>query len=187
MRIRLIFNGIVCLFSKMESGYLYYYCNEKFGLFNDIFNHIIEKYNAETFKITKLKLCGMEGVLGYTTVYYKFKPLDTILAGKNVLLAEPDSILINDSISIETPCPSQSKRFRRSSNANTSMEFDSDEEDITTEMLELFIQGVEPSTHAKSTQSESSTNLSDLLSIIPATIASLKDAAAQSLTNDSSY
>jgi hypothetical protein len=30
---------------------------------------------------------------------YKFKPLDNILAGKNVVLAEPDRILIKDSIS----------------------------------------------------------------------------------------
>jgi len=36
--------------SKMESGYLCYYCNEKFDLFKDIFNHLIEKHNAETFK-----------------------------------------------------------------------------------------------------------------------------------------
>ena len=35
--------------SKMESGYLCYYCNEKFDLFKDIFNHLIEKHNAETF------------------------------------------------------------------------------------------------------------------------------------------
>jgi hypothetical protein len=34
---------------KMESGYLCYYCNEKFDLFKDIFNHLIEKHNAETF------------------------------------------------------------------------------------------------------------------------------------------
>jgi uncharacterized OB-fold protein len=38
------------------------------------------------------------GVLGYTTVNYKFKPLDNILAGKNIVLAEPDRILIKDSI-----------------------------------------------------------------------------------------
>jgi hypothetical protein len=36
--------------SKMESGYLCYYCNEKFDLFKDIFNHLIEKHNTETFK-----------------------------------------------------------------------------------------------------------------------------------------
>jgi hypothetical protein len=41
---------VVC--SKMESGYLCYYCNEKFDLFKDIFNHLIEKHNAETFKKT---------------------------------------------------------------------------------------------------------------------------------------
>ena len=46
----------------MESGYLCYYCNEKFDLFKDIFNHLIEKYNAETFKIKKLKFCEKEGV-----------------------------------------------------------------------------------------------------------------------------
>ena len=72
--------------SKMESGYVYicYYCNEKFDLFKDIFNHLIEKHNAETFKIKKLKFGKKEGVLGYTgtTVNYKFKPLDDILAGK---------------------------------------------------------------------------------------------------------
>lgn len=85
--------------SKMESGYLCYYCNEKFDLFKDIFNHLIEKHNAETFKIKKLKFCEKEGVLGYTTVNYKFKPLDDILAGKNVVLAEPERILIKDSIS----------------------------------------------------------------------------------------
>ena len=33
-----------------------------------------------------------------TTVNYKFKPLDDILAGKNVVLAEPDRILINNII-----------------------------------------------------------------------------------------
>jgi hypothetical protein len=38
-----------------------------------------------------LKFCEKESVLGYTTVNYKFKPLDDILAGKNVVLAEPDS------------------------------------------------------------------------------------------------
>ena len=76
----------------MESGYLCYYCNEKFDLFKDIFNHLIEKHNAETFKIKKLKFCEKEGVLGYTTVNYK--PLDDILDGKNVVLAEPDIILI---------------------------------------------------------------------------------------------
>ena len=95
----------------MESGYLCYYCNEKFDLFKDIFNHLIEKHNAETFKIKKLKFCEKESVLGYTTVN-KFKPLDDILAGKNVVLTEPDRILIKDSISIETPSPRQSKRFR---------------------------------------------------------------------------
>ena len=41
--------------SKMESGYQCYYCNEKFDLFKDIFNHLVEKHNAETFKIKKLK------------------------------------------------------------------------------------------------------------------------------------
>jgi hypothetical protein len=50
-------------------------------------------------------------------------------------LAEPDRILVMDSISIKTPCPRQSKQFRPSWNANISMEFDSefdsDEEDIT--------------------------------------------------------
>ena len=97
--------------SKMESRYLCYYCNEKFDLFKDIFNHLIEKHNAETFKIKKLKFCEKEGVLGYTTVNYKFKPLDNILAGKNVVLAEPDRILIKDSISIKTPSPRQSKRI----------------------------------------------------------------------------
>ena len=65
--------------SKMESGYLCYYCNEKFDLFKDIFNHLIEKHNAETFKIKKLKFCEKEGVLGYTTVNYKFRPLEDIL------------------------------------------------------------------------------------------------------------
>ena len=59
-------------FSKMESGYLCYYCNEKFDLFKDIFNHLIEKHNAETFKINKLKFCEKEGVLGHTTVNYKY-------------------------------------------------------------------------------------------------------------------
>jgi hypothetical protein len=38
-------------------------------------------------------ICEKESVLGYTTVN-KFKPLDDILAGKNVVLAEPDRILI---------------------------------------------------------------------------------------------
>ena len=73
--------------SKMESRYICYYCNEKFNLFKDIFNHLIEKHNAETFKIKKLKFCEKEGVLGYTTVNDKFKPLDDILSGKNVILA----------------------------------------------------------------------------------------------------
>ena len=50
----------------MESGYLCYYCNEQFDLFKDIFNHLIEKHNAETSKIKKLILCEKEGVLGYT-------------------------------------------------------------------------------------------------------------------------
>jgi hypothetical protein len=106
-----------------------------------IFNHLIEKHNAKTFKIKKLKFCEKKGVLGYTTLNYKFKPLDNILAGKNVVLAEPDRILIKDSISIKTPSPRQSKQFRPSSNANISMEFDSefdsDEEDITADILEL--------------------------------------------------
>ena len=55
-------------------------------------------------------------------------------------------------------------------------ELDSDEEDIAADILELSMQGVEPLTHGKSTQSEGSTDLSDLLSILPGTIASLKDA-----------
>lgn len=38
-------------------------------------------------------------------------------------------------------------------------ELDSDEEDITADMLELSIQGVEPLTHDKSTQREDSTYL----------------------------
>jgi hypothetical protein len=58
----------------MESGYLCYYCNEKIDLFKDIFNHLIEKHNAETFKIKKCKFCENGGDLGYTTVNYKFKP-----------------------------------------------------------------------------------------------------------------
>ena len=91
-----------------------------------IFNHLIEKHNAEAFKIKKLKFCEKKGVLGYTTVNYKFKPLDNILTGKNVVMAEPDRILIKDSISWETPSPRQSKQFRPSSNANTSMVFDSE-------------------------------------------------------------
>jgi 5-methylcytosine-specific restriction endonuclease McrA len=49
-----------------KSGYLCYYCDEKFDLFKDIFNHLIEKHNAETFKIKKLKFSEKEGVLGYT-------------------------------------------------------------------------------------------------------------------------
>jgi hypothetical protein len=44
-------------------------------------NNSIEKHNAETFKIKKLKFCEKESVLGYTTVNYKFKPLDDILVG----------------------------------------------------------------------------------------------------------
>jgi hypothetical protein len=36
-----------------------------------IFNHLIEKHNAETFKIKKLKFCEKEGVLGYATVYWR--------------------------------------------------------------------------------------------------------------------
>ena len=137
--------------SKMESGYQCYDCNEKF----DLFSHLIEKHNAETIKIKKLKFCEeKKGVLRYTTVNYKFKPLDNILAGKNVVLAESDIILIKDSISIEIPSPRQSKQFRPSSNANTSMEcdsefdsdrdseFDSDEEDITANVLELSMQVV---------------------------------------------
>jgi hypothetical protein len=56
----------------METGYLCYYCNEKFDLFKDIFNHLIEKNNAETFTIKKLKFCEKEGVLGYTTSYYLY-------------------------------------------------------------------------------------------------------------------
>ena len=95
MHIRLIFNGIFCLLQQ-NGEHLCYYCNEKFDLFKDIFNHLIEKHNAETFKIKKLKFCEKEGALGYTTVNYKFKPLDDILAGKNVVLAEPDRILIKD-------------------------------------------------------------------------------------------
>jgi hypothetical protein len=71
----------------------------KNSIYSDIFNHLIEKQNAETFKIKKLKFCEKEGVLGYTTVNYKFKPSDDILAGKNIVLAEPDRILIKDSIS----------------------------------------------------------------------------------------
>jgi hypothetical protein len=45
---------------------------------------VLEKHYAETFKIKKLKFCEKESVLGYTgtTVNYKFKPLDDILAGK---------------------------------------------------------------------------------------------------------
>ena len=35
----------------MESGYLCYYCNEKFDLFKDIFSHLIEKHNADTFNL----------------------------------------------------------------------------------------------------------------------------------------
>jgi hypothetical protein len=74
--------------SKLEIRYVHlcYYCNEKFNLFKDIFNHLIEKHNAKTFKIKKLKFGKKEGVLGYTTVNYKFKPLDDILAGKNVII-----------------------------------------------------------------------------------------------------
>ena len=37
-----------------------------FELFKDIFNHLIEKHNAETSKIKKLIFCEKEGVLGYT-------------------------------------------------------------------------------------------------------------------------
>ena len=55
--------------SNMESRYLCYYCNDKFDLFKDIFNHLIEKHNAEIFKIKKLKFCEKESVLGYKTVY----------------------------------------------------------------------------------------------------------------------
>jgi hypothetical protein len=43
-----------------------------FDLFKDIFNHLIEKHNAETSKIKKLKFCEKEGVLGHTTVNYKY-------------------------------------------------------------------------------------------------------------------
>ena len=41
---------------------------------------------------------------------------------------------------------------------------------IAADMLELSIQGVEPLTHDNSTQSEGSTDLSDLLSILPGTL-----------------
>ena len=58
--------------SKMESGYQCYYCNEKFDWFKDIFNHLIEKHNAETFKIKKLIFFEKEGVLGYTTSCYLY-------------------------------------------------------------------------------------------------------------------
>jgi hypothetical protein len=40
-------------------------------------------------------------------------------------------------------------------------ELDSDEEDIAADILELSMQGAEPLTHGKSTQSEGSTDLSN--------------------------
>jgi hypothetical protein len=43
----------------------------KNSIYSDIFNHLIEKYNAETFKIEKLKFCEKEGVLGYSTTVTK--------------------------------------------------------------------------------------------------------------------
>jgi hypothetical protein len=103
----------------MESGYVYicYYCNEKFDLFKDIFNHLIEKHNAETFKIKKLKFGKKEGVLGYTgtTVNYKFKPLDDILAGKNVILclSYTVSTIQNFIASINQPTSFFRKRARK--------------------------------------------------------------------------
>ena len=78
----------------MESGYLWYYCNEKFDLFKDIFNHLIEKHNAETFKIKKIKFCEKEGVLGHTTVNYKSKPLDDIQCQSAVLYQLYQTVLL---------------------------------------------------------------------------------------------
>jgi hypothetical protein len=52
----------------------------KNSIYSDICIHLIEKHNAETFNIKKLQFWEKEGVLGYTTVSYKFKPLDDILA-----------------------------------------------------------------------------------------------------------
>ena len=75
--------------SKMESGYLCYYCNEKFDLFKDIFNHLIEKHNAETFKIKKLKFCEKEGALNY-----KSKPLDDIQCPRAVLYQLYQTLLL---------------------------------------------------------------------------------------------
>jgi hypothetical protein len=73
----------------MESGYLWYYCNEKFDLFKDVFNHLIEKHNAETFKIKKLKFYEKEGVFNY-----KFKPLDGIQCQSAVLYQLYQTLLL---------------------------------------------------------------------------------------------
>ena len=44
----------------------------KNSIYSDICIHLIEKHNAETFNIKKLQFWEKEGVLGYTTVNYKY-------------------------------------------------------------------------------------------------------------------
>jgi hypothetical protein len=47
--------------AKCREGTYAIIAMKKFDLFKDIFNHLIEKHNAETFKIKKLKFGKKEG------------------------------------------------------------------------------------------------------------------------------
>lgn len=64
-----------------------------------------EYHSSEIFNIRRLKLCEIKDIQGYTTVNYNFRPIDKILAGKQIVCEEPDKLFIKDAENFQTPIP----------------------------------------------------------------------------------
>jgi hypothetical protein len=77
-------------------NYKCYYCLNGFEDFKNSFEHLIEYHSSEIFKIRRLILCGINDIQGYTTVNYNFRPIDKILAGKQIVCEEPDKVFIKE-------------------------------------------------------------------------------------------
>ena len=150
-------------------NYKCYYCLNGFEDFKNSFEHLIEYHSSEIFKIRRLKLCGINDIQGYTTVNYNFRPIDQILAGKQIVCEEPDKVFIKDAENFQAPSPQIINRHKSYFSAfKTVLQYPSDE-DVTQKLHDLSIQGLEPLTEEKATNTDyiAVTDVSDDLEELP--------------------
>jgi hypothetical protein len=150
-------------------NYKCYYCLNGFEDFKNSFEHLIEYHSSEIFKIRRLILCGINDIQGYTTVNYNFRPIDQILAGKQIVCEEPDKVFIKDAENFEAPSPQIINRHKSYFSAfKTVLQYPSDE-DVTQKLHDLSIQGLEPLTEEKAANTDyiAVTDVSDDLEELP--------------------